>query len=99
VCADGVAVFDHNGKHRFGYRSKMKASAVEIMDCYAACPVVGDTIAFYSYPGFPLVQWNLRTGEQSITPLPAELFGARGLASINEHFYFYSSYKHQNAGI
>ncbi len=94
---EGVSAFDFSGRFCFGYRSRLKTAAVEIDDCYAACNVNGDEIAFCAYTGFPRVNWNLRTGTHAVVPLPGELHGASAMTSCRGIYFFYSPYKSRHA--
>ncbi len=95
VSVDGIAIFNHSGRHRFGYLSRI-ADAVDVLDCYAACATTGDEIAFLAYPSFRLVTWNLLSNTQALTDLPKEVVGAQALAYHGSTFYFHAPYRRKH---
>jgi len=96
VSSEGIAVFNFDGGFCFGYRSRLKSAAVEISDCYAACNINGDEIAFCSYIGFPLVNWNLETGSHAVARLPGGLHYPSAITAIRGEYFFHSPYKSPN---
>lgn len=92
ISHDGLAVFDRDGNHQFGYQSRLTSRAVDLADCYAACTLSGDEIAFSPYTGFPLVIWNLKTGSHQTSQLPSSLHGVSAMASHRNDFFLYSPY-------
>jgi hypothetical protein len=88
----GVAVFDRDGKYSWGYASRLGADAVEIADCYSACRLDDDRLAFSPYTSFPLVVLNLRSGAQEVVELPEALHGATALSIRGKHTFFYGPY-------
>ena len=96
ISNEGVSVFDFDGKFCFGYQSRLRGAAVDVADCYAACHISGDDIAFCPYTGFPLVNWNLKTGSHSTAHFPAELHGASAMTAFRDDYFFHSPYKSPN---
>lgn len=86
---EGIAFFDLDGVLFGGYQSVFGAKAVDIADCYAACPVGRNQIAFTAYTGFELVFLNPRACMQEVQELPKELHGASGLSICGEEAYLY----------
>ena len=97
ISQEGLSVFDHAGTYRFGYLSRLGSAAVDVADCYAACHVNGDEIAFCPYTAFPLVNWDLRTGAHSTVRLPSELHGLAAMTAHRGEYFFHSSYKSRTA--
>lgn len=97
ISHEGVAVFDKCGAFQFGYRTRLKGAAVDIADCYAACHIAGDSIAFSPYDKFPLVNWDLNTGAQSLWRLPGSLHGAQSLVEYRGGYFLHSPRKHPHA--
>lgn len=97
ISHDGLAVFDHEGSFQFGYCSRLTARAVRVVDCYAACTITGDDIAFVAYTEFPLVTWNLKTGFHQTTPLPPALHGISAMSADRDEFFLYSPYRTKRA--
>lgn len=54
----------------------------DVSDCYAAC---WDT-------DFPVVRWNLLTGEQTIQPTPKRLHGSSAISVSGDEAMFYGPY-------
>lgn len=94
---EGVAAFDFSGNFVAGYRTRFAAAAVDITDCYAACCVRGDTVAFTPLERFPLVTWNIAADTQSWHTLPGQLHGAAAMSERNGEFLFHSPYKAKSA--
>jgi hypothetical protein len=92
ISHDGLAVFDRNGRHQFGYQSRLTSTAVDVADCYAACTLTGDEIAFIPYTEFPLVTWNLKTGAHRTMQLPSALHGVAAITACRSDFYLFSPY-------
>jgi len=90
---EGVNVFDHQGRHRAGYRTTLGDKSVDVGDCYAACWVSERRITFFPYTDFPLVTWDLETLEQEVVPTPARLHGSSAISMSSDGFRFFSPYK------
>ena len=96
ISHEGVSVFGFDGVFSFGYRSRLRATAVDVSDCYAACHINGDDISFCPYDGFPLVNWSLKTGSHSTARLPGKLHGAHAMTAFRGDYFFHSPYKSRN---
>lgn len=88
----GVAVFDRDGKYCWGYTSRLGSDAVEVADCYCACRLDADHLAFSPYTSFPLISLNLRTGAQRVLEVPEVLHGATALSTHGRHTFFFGPY-------
>lgn len=88
--SEGVTVFNFLGQFVRGYRSTFAEAGVNISDCYAACHVNHDLIAFTPFAEFSLVCWDLGRGSQSIARLPGELRGAKSMTAHADGFFFHS---------
>ena len=95
--SEGVAIFTCEGQLRAGYRSRLGADAVDIVDCYAACWEDESRIAFLPYPDFPLVHLDLRTLDQHVEPPPRALHGASAISMGQDAARFFSPYDNKNA--
>lgn len=86
---EGIAFFDLDGVLLGGYQSAFGEKAVDIADCYAACPIGQNRIAFTAYTGFELVFLNPRACAQEIQELPEDLHGVSALSIRGNDVYFY----------
>ena len=91
----GLAFFDLQGTLLGGYQSVFGAEAVDVADCYAACVLGRNRVAFSAYTGFELVLLNPRARVQDVHPLPKELHGASALSMRGEDAYLYGPYGHK----
>jgi len=89
---NGVAVFDSDGRYRFGYRELFGAEAVEISDCYCACWAEENNIFFFPYRHFPLVSFDLASKSQKIWVTPEEVAGSRGITVVGQTVYFHAPF-------
>jgi hypothetical protein len=76
----GLVAYDFDGNVALRYQDDVEG-AVDIADCYAACHVRDDTIAFYAYDDFDLVLLDLATKQQVAHPTPTP----RGHSAISIH--------------
>lgn len=90
---EGVAAFDYSGKLVAGYRTRFASAAVEVSDCYAACCISDDAIAFTPFTDFQRVTWNIAAGTQSWITLPGLLHGARTMSENDGRFLYHSPYQ------
>jgi len=90
--AEGVAVFDLQGLLQFGYQSRFRGEAVDVVDCYAACWGSGHTVWFCPYTGFPIVGMDIDRQSQVVYELPKKLAGPGAIAPIRSGFIVHSPY-------
>lgn len=88
----GIAFFDFQGQLFAGYQALFGSRAVRIVDCYSACRVDPQTLAFSAYTGFPLVRVHPRTSTQEVVELPRRLHGASALCVRGDLTFFFSPY-------
>jgi len=98
ISGEGVSVFNWQGEFQFGYSSKIGRAAVRIFDCYAACHVNRDEIAFCAYTGdgFSLVKWDIEHNTQMLVEVPSALFGPSAISVNRDAWFFYSTHKFKN---
>lgn len=94
--SEGVAFFGFDGHFSWGYSSGIGSGAVDIADCYCACRVGRNQLAFCPYTGFPLVELNLRTRVQKVDSLPEEMHGASALSKRRQHTLLYGPYSRKH---
>lgn len=89
--SDGLAVFDLSGKQVFGFNSSHQSHF--IMDCYCMCPLDNDSILFYPYTDFPLIELRLTDYHIVHQPTPADFCGSHALTTSRGNVIFYGSYQ------
>lgn len=94
---EGIAFFEHDGRLFGGYQTMFGADAVDIADCYAACPINGQSLAFMAYTGFELVHLNPRTGRQQVVQVPEEVHGASAVSVNGQHACFFGPYSRKRS--
>jgi hypothetical protein len=87
-----LAVFDGDGNYQFGYYEKFGDQVVDAYDVYALCWNGDETVTFYPYPEFALVQVDLVRREQQVVPGPAAVTGFHAMSVKREDVRFYGGY-------
>jgi hypothetical protein len=87
---EGVAIFSPSGDFITGFHSKFGWKPVGIADCYCACLDPLGRLLFSPYTDFPLVRWDVTTGEMSLWELPEELHACGALSATESHAYFWA---------
>lgn len=92
IGGDGLSVFDRSGKKLFGYYDVFGEKSVTIYDCYAACLIENNKIAFFAYNDFNLVLFDIDTKTQEIFETPIAIYGSDAITLVEEKIYFHSPY-------
>jgi hypothetical protein len=87
---EGIAVFSSAGDFITGFHSKFGWNLIGIADCYCACLDPVDRLLFSPYADFPLVRWEVASGEQRVWQLPEELHACSTLSATETHAYFWA---------
>lgn len=88
---EGVAVFNNQGEMLFGYNSRHGGDP--IIDCYCMCQRSSNTVLFFSYTEFHLVELNTTTFEERIMEVPSILNGSSAISARRGSVYFHSPYQ------
>jgi hypothetical protein len=93
----GIAFFEYDGRLFDGYQSMFGSEAVDIVDCYAACRISGQSLAFTAYTGFELVRLNPRKRHQEVVEIPKSVQGHSALSVNGAHACFFGPYSRKRA--
>lgn len=93
----GVAFFHLDGEPYGGYQTMFGAEAVDIADCYAACRVNAQVLAFVPYTGFELVRLNPRTHQQDVIDVPEKLHGASAISVMGDRVCLFGPYSQKQS--
>lgn len=91
--AEGLEVYDFEGKLLLGYEALFGKEAVAIYDCYAASLVEGNQIIFCPYDEFPLVLFDVECKAQQVWDTPTTIHGFHAITKLNEKVYFHLAYR------
>lgn len=89
---EGLEVYDVSGRLHLSYEKDFGDEAVNVSDCYCACWVETNKLAFFPYSGFPLVQLDLSSFTQEIWATPETVSGAHSVTTLATYAFFHSPY-------
>ena len=87
VSHEGLAVFDLSGRYLYGYNSAIADHAGDVTDCYCACRISLDGIAFLREPVFHLVELDVSRRTQTVTPTPDAMHQALALTELDGVYF------------
>ncbi|MEL6973604.1 MAG: hypothetical protein AAFO02_25860 [Bacteroidota bacterium] len=93
---EGVTIFDLQGNILYGYNSNH--GGLQIIDCYCMCQREKNTVLFFAYTEFVLVELNIQTHEERQIVVPPVLNGSNAITAKGPNIYFHSPY-HDRGGI
>jgi hypothetical protein len=85
----GLAFYDFGGRLVGGYRDLFGSAAVRIFDCYCACRINPDRLAFSPYEDFSLIQLEPQSRLHDVVALPDALHGARALSIRGDQVFLF----------
>ena len=89
--SDGLAVFDFEGQQLFGFNTSGQPHL--IMDCYCMCKLDKDSILFYPYTDFPLLELRLTDYQIIHQEAPDDFCGSHALTTTRGNVIFCGSYE------
>ena len=98
VSAEGLAVFDRNGRFLWGWNGTIREAA-RIGDCDAVVGLGANLIGIFASDEFPLVVADLATHQPVAThhPTPRVLHGAHAISMRDGAWYFVGPYGNKEA--
>ena len=92
---EGIAIFDHVGKYLWGYATAIH-NPVYILDCYAMCPTARNSLAFFAYTDFHLVDLDVSKQIQTVIQIPPALRGCSAISRLKNTTFFRGPYPQDN---
>ncbi|SHK17928.1 hypothetical protein [Hymenobacter psychrotolerans] len=89
--SDGLAVFNFDGQQLWGFNSSNPAHF--ILDCYCMCKLGKDSILFYPYTDFPLLELRLTDYQVTHQQTPDDFCGSHALTTTRGNVIFCGSYE------
>jgi hypothetical protein len=93
--SDGLSVFDLNGQAIFGYNQRNRGSIIS--DCYCMCKHSLNTMLFFPYTEFPLIELNVDTWQEKVHNVPEEVKGSNAITSVRGDVIFHAPYDDKRA--